>query len=100
MKRAYQSVMIKKKDMTDAENQCVLADIETYNRMKHTALVWNNQDRVFEDERSIHLHLKDRYGCNDYFANSANREANVVENFFDRRRFCYGTQSIRSQRAS
>lgn len=78
MKRAYQSVMIKKKDMTDAENQCVLADIETYNRMKHTALVWNNQNRVFEDERSIHLHLKDRYGCNDYFANSANREAKAL----------------------
>lgn len=78
MKRAYQSVMIKKKDMTDAENQCVLADIETYNRMKHTALVWNNQNRVFEDERSIHLHLKDRYGCNDYFANSANRKAKAL----------------------
>ena len=30
MKRTYQSVMIKKKDMTEEENRCILAETETY----------------------------------------------------------------------
>ena len=61
--------------MPAADNALLSQDIETYNRMMHTAFVWNNQDRVFPDDHSIHLHLKDQYHCNDYFANSANQEA-------------------------
>lgn len=61
--------------MPAADNTLLSLDIEAYNRMMHTAFVWNNQDRVFSDGRSIHLHLKDQYYCNDYFANSANQEA-------------------------
>ena len=61
--------------MPAADNALLSQDIEAYNRMMHTAFVWNNQDRAFPDGRSIHLHLKDQYHCNDYFANSANQES-------------------------
>ena len=75
IRKAYKSIFIKKNFMPAADNALLSQDIETYNRMMHTAFVWNNQDRVFPDDHSIHLHLKDQYHCNDYFANSANQEA-------------------------
>lgn len=75
MKKAFKSVYIKKNTMSDADNVLLWKDIELYNRMMHTAFSWINHEKVFDDGRSLHLHLKDKFDCNDYFANSANRQA-------------------------
>ena len=78
MKKAYRSMYIKKNMMSDADNGILKQDIESFNRMMHTAFSWNNHNVSFDDGRSIHLHLKERFSCNDYFANSANRQAKAV----------------------
>ena len=78
MKKAFKSRYIKKSAMSKEQNGRISADIEAFNRMKHTAFTWNNQNRQFDDERSVHLHLKEKYGCNDYFAISANSLAKGI----------------------
>lgn len=78
MKRAFKSRYIKKSAMPKEQNSRISADIDAFNRMKHTAFTWNNQNRQFDDGRSIHLHLKEKYGCNDYFAISANSLAKGI----------------------
>lgn len=75
MKKAYKSKFIKKNTISETYNIRISHDIEIFNHMKHTAFTWNNQNKHFDDGRSIHLHLKEEYNCNDYFANSANRTA-------------------------
>ncbi len=46
--------------------------------MKFTAFKWNNLDMQFFNGKSLHRNLKDRFSCNDYFANSANQLAKGI----------------------
>ena len=75
MKKTYVSKYIKKSMLSDTDNVIIRQDLDSFNSMMRTAFSWNNHAKIFDDDKSIHLHLKEKFGCNDYFANSANRHA-------------------------
>ena len=86
MKKCYFSNRIYKNTIGNAAKKCE-EDIMLFNKMKRRAyaLTVLEKDKKIKHKKSIHLTIKDEFGVNDYFANSAVQEAkakykNVQEN--------------------
>lgn len=82
MKKCLQSTMIKKHTLTEEQNTRLSQDLVLFNQMKRTSFAHQVQDRQeygsCGEAVSAHMYLKNTFGVNDYFANSACREAKAL----------------------
>lgn len=82
MKKCLQSTTIKKHTLTEGQNTRLSQDMVLFNQMKRTSFAHQMQNRQEHgscgEAVSAHMYLKNTFGVNDYFANSACREAKAL----------------------
>ncbi|UNC91728.1 hypothetical protein [Candidatus Contubernalis alkaliaceticus] len=80
MEKCFFSNRIYKKDLPQKDVSVIQDALLIFNKAKHTAYKFflDEYNHNLKYDISIHLQIKNRYGLNDYFANSAVQAAKVV----------------------